>query len=207
MTSAKKRAVGAATDWSDIRRRLDESREGLRDSVRVTPEQAHEMLAERARALARRPEWKREETMREALVFGVAGQRYAIESRFVVEVFHLSELALLPGAEPPVIGVLGWRGRLLTVMDLRAMLGLPTTGLDDLGRVIVLGDARPEFGVLADVVEEITTLAESEVRVPQRGIQVSERYVRGVALDAVLVLDAAELLRVDEDANNGESER
>jgi purine-binding chemotaxis protein CheW len=145
--------------------------------------------------------------LRGALVFGVAGQRYAIESRFVVEVFHLSELALLPGAEPPVIGVVGWRGRLLTIMDLRAMLGLPTTGLDDLGRVIVLGDERPEFGVLADVVEEITTLSESEVRVPQRGIQVSERYVRGVALDAVLVLDAAELLRVDEDANNGESER
>jgi purine-binding chemotaxis protein CheW len=207
VTTSREQGVPATVDWGDIRRRIDEAREGLRDSVRVTAEQAQLMLDQRARELARRPDWKRSETAHDALVFGVAGQRYAIESRFVVEVFHLADLALLPGAAPPVIGVVGWRGRLLTIMDLRAMLGLPTTALDDLGRVIVLGDERPEFGVLADTVEEITPLSEGDVRLPQRGIHVSERYVRGVALDAVLVLDAAELLRVDDDANNGESER
>lgn len=197
----------ATVDWADIRRRLDDAREGLRDTVRVTPEQARDILVERARELARSPLRKRADTTHEVVLFRVAGQRYAIESRYVVEVARLQDLALLPGAEPPVIGVVGWRGRLLTVMDLRAMLGLAPTTLDTLGRLIVLGDQRPEFGITAESVEEITTIADRSVRVPERGIQINERYVRGVALDAVLVLDATELLRVDEDANNGESER
>ncbi|HJU91225.1 MAG TPA: chemotaxis protein CheW [Gemmatimonadaceae bacterium] len=197
----------ATVDWADIRRRLDDAREGLRDTVRVTPEQAREILNERARELARSPRRRSVAAEREVVLFALAEQRYALESRYVVEVARLQDIALLPGAEPPVIGVVGWRGRLLTVMDLRAILGLSPSSLGGSSRLIVLGDARPEFGIVADTVEEMTTVSDGAVRVPERGIQVNDRYVRGVALDAVLMLDAMELLRVDEDANNGESER
>jgi chemotaxis signal transduction protein len=100
-----------------------------------------------------------------------------------------------------VVGVVGWRGRLLTIMDLRAILGGATGALDDLAFVVVLGEERSAFGILVDAVEEIATIPATAWSAAERGIRVSERYVRGVLPDAALMLDAAELLRIDDDAN------
>lgn len=195
------RTARGDVDWADVRRRIDEASERLRESWRRTPEQSRRILEDRARDLARMSAPDTAPDTVEVLRFAVGGQGYAIESRYAVEVFRLHDLALIPGAEMPVVGVIGWRGRLLTILDLRAMLGASTTALDDLAYVVVLGEERAAFGVLVDSVEEITALAPAMWSVGERGIRVNERYVRGVLPDAALMLDAAALLRVDDDAN------
>jgi len=121
---------------------------------------------------------------------------YAVESRYVAAVFHLVDLSLLPGAEPPVFGVTAWRGGLLTILDLRRVLGLSVTALNDLSRVIVLGEERPAFGILADAARELVTLPAAEVRDPPNGIAAKREYLRGLTADAVLVLDATKLLQL-----------
>jgi len=156
--------------------------------------QVRSVLEERARVLARPLATPASGERLEVVTLALAGERYAVESRHVVEVFKLRDLALLPGAEPPVFGATAWRGGLLTVLDLRPVLGLPAAALDDLGHVVVLGGERPAFGILADAVHDAVSLAASAVREPPEGVAVKREFLRGVAYGALLVLDAEKLL-------------
>lgn len=182
-------------DWAEIRKRVEAAGETLRGGA-VPPEQAREVLEERARRLARPVVERAAGGGMEVVTFSLAREVYAIESRYVIEVFRPTDVSPLPGAQASVFGVTGWRGELLTIRDLRQVLGRSGTVLDDLRQVLVLGDVRPAFGVLANAVHEVANLGPGAVRAPPEGVAVDRRYVKGVTADAVLVLEAEALLRI-----------
>lgn len=157
-------------------------------------DRTQDLLATRARALARPPARESVRDRLQLLTFSLGGEHYAIELRHVVEVFRLSSLSLLPGAAAPTLGLTAWRGELLPVLDLRQILGLPARGLDDLGFAIVLGEERVPIAVLADAVNEVLSTARERVRPAPEGVAVHRDYVLGVTEDARLVLDAERLL-------------
>jgi purine-binding chemotaxis protein CheW len=127
------------------------------------------------------------------LSFRVGGQRFAIESRYAFAVFKLFELIPLPGARRPVVGMTRWRGDVLTLLDLRRMVGVSPGALDDLGRVIVVGDAAPEFGVLADIIDEMVSIDPTAL-FPISADHGTDELLRGVTSDAIHVIDAAALI-------------
>ena len=131
----------------------------------------------------------------DAVSFSLGRERYAIDARYVFAVFRLASLTPLPGARPPVAGVTPWRGDVLTVLDIRGLVGISVTALDDLARVIVIGNDRPELGLLADRIDDPLQLAAGSVHPlsADRASRASE-ILRGVTSDAVVVLDAPALL-------------
>lgn len=159
------------------------------------------MLAERARQLARpAAPLAVAGAEGEALHFRVARERFAVAARDVLAAFRLRSLTPLPGATPPVVGLTGWRGLVLTLVDLRGPAGASTAGLDDLGHVVVLGGDRPVAGVLADAVLGTQPLAEGDVLPLPAARADAARVLRGVTRDATLVLDAPRLLALLEGA-------
>jgi purine-binding chemotaxis protein CheW len=178
-------------------RRLDASGRAAIEERAASPERIRQVLEERARALARPPMPVPGDVL-EVITFALANETYAIESRFVFEVFRLEQLATLPGATLPVFGVTVRRGELLTILDLRTVLGLPVTALNDLSRVLVLGVNHPTAGVLVDAVLEIVTLPTVSVQAPPDGMATKRDYLRGMTTGAVLVLDGQRLLRLTE---------
>ena len=183
-------------DWAEVRSRMEVVGRTLSGATSAAPEQVRAVLEERARALARPSRTPAPIDDLEAITFALANERYAIESRVVFEVFRLEDLSPLPGAKPPVFGVTAWRGELLTILDLRTVLGLRVTALNDLSRVLVLGADRPAFGILADAVHDVVTLPASEVRQLPEGVGPKREYLRGVTANAVLVLHAEQVLRL-----------
>jgi purine-binding chemotaxis protein CheW len=160
------------------------------------------VLQERAIALARVTAERRGASQgqtQELVVFELAREHYGIEIQFVQSVFRLGELALLPGASAPLYGLTAWRGRLLSILDLRLVLGLPVRGLSDLSRVIVLGAEQPAFGILADSVAGLRVLQKEEIRTPVEGVMPRRELVIGLTNDALIVLDAAAILRTHKD--------
>jgi purine-binding chemotaxis protein CheW len=159
-------------------------------------ERSARILEERARALARPlapPTWG---TAIEAITFALGKERYALESRYLQAVFRLQRFSPIPGAAPPIVGVTAWRGDLLTILDLRQLLGVQASGVSDQSRVLVLGEARAAFGILADAVAELVTLPLSAIRPPAEGVAMRREYLRGITGTALLVLDAAHLLKL-----------
>jgi purine-binding chemotaxis protein CheW len=58
------------------------------------------------------------------LFFAIAGEAFAIRLGEVGGVVALESLREVPGAPPRVLGLAEWRGSLLAVLDLPALLGL-----------------------------------------------------------------------------------
>ena len=154
-----------------------------------------EILRQRARRLARPTVDSLLAGGIDAIAFSLGRERYAVEARYVFAVFRLESLTPLPGARAPVAGVTPWRGDVLTVLDIRSLIGASSTSLDDLARVIVLGADRPEFGLLADRLDDPLRLEPGSVHPlsADRASRGSE-ILRGVTSDAVVILDALALL-------------
>ncbi len=153
-------------------------------------EDARRVLRERAAALARPAEADgEEEGTEDVLTFAVAGEWYALATRRVCEVARAGSLTPVPGAPPPLVALTAWRGELLPVHDLRTMLSLPPRPPGPAPWLVVVGEVRAAFGVVADEVGRVGPLAPSAVA-PVDG----RPGVRGTTRDAVAVLDGDGLL-------------
>jgi purine-binding chemotaxis protein CheW len=162
----------------------------------MTDADTRRILEERARQLARpTASGARTAFSVDMLTFALGRERFAVESRFVFAVFPLVELVPLPGATAPVVGITRWRGDVLTVADVRRLVGLAPGALDDLSRVIVIGDASPELGILADSLSDIIAVDPTQLHAPsndRRGA--APTLLRGVTSDAIHVIDVTALL-------------
>jgi purine-binding chemotaxis protein CheW len=157
------------------------------------PDRGREVLEERARQLARVPEEPaRAGEVLELVGFVLAGERYAIESRFVREVARLTRFTPVPGTPDFVLGVTNLRGEILALFDLRHLLGIVTEGVTDLGRIVVLGEHRREFGLLAEAASEILYVPGASLA--QTETAWARSYLRGVSPDGVVVLSGEALL-------------
>jgi purine-binding chemotaxis protein CheW len=157
------------------------------------PDWRNEVLDARARQLARVPDERpRAGEVLELVGFVLAGERYGIESRFVREVARLTRFTPVPGTPAFVLGITNLRGEILALFDLRHLLGIVAEGVTDLGRIVVLGENRREFGLLADAASEILYVPGASLA--QTETAWGRAYVRGVSPDGVIVLSGEALL-------------
>lgn len=188
---------GAEIDWGALHRRMVLAEQQARLDIAPGSAAAKAVLDERARALAQTPATVQQNRV-DVLVFELARERYGIESRYVQAVFVLRQRAPLPGAEPPIHGVTAWRGDLLTLLELRVTLGLPMNSLNDLARVVVVGEGRQKFGILTDAVHSIVSVDLDSLHPLPDGRGTHRQFLKGVTGDALLILDQTQLLRLTE---------
>lgn len=161
-------------------------------------EKAGEILAERARAVARPKKENGETPFSELLTFRLAGQEYAIKTQYIREVFIMHEIIPVPPGVPDfIVGICAVRGgEIISVVDLRALFSIPKHGLTDLNRVIVLSDGTMTFGVLADYITDIYIRPTDPFSPPVEPdtTPIEQRYLLGAIDGSVIVLDAAAIL-------------
>jgi purine-binding chemotaxis protein CheW len=187
---SKKRRLGEV-DWADVRRRLTL----LEDvSPQLLAARAAATLTQRAAALALVKREARSDAV-ELLVFDVGTERCALETRFVVEVMLLPELTRLPGAAPHTLGVIGLRGDIVPVFDLRPLRAAALEASGAGARLIVLGASDPELALLADAVQGIRHIDRAVLDASgSRARDDWGPYARAVTAEALVVLDGAALL-------------
>jgi chemotaxis signal transduction protein len=91
------------------------------------------------------------------VVVRLGGSRFALSMDAVAEVGRLPGCTRVPGTPEWCAGVANWRGRILGVLDLRPLLGLPSddTGRGREARLVVLANGGTQVGVLADRVDGV----------------------------------------------------
>src|SRR5690349_2421457 len=100
--------------------------------------EVQQVLDERARELARpRAKSAGTEIVYDVVTFSLAGETYALETRFVHEVCRLGSFVQVPGASRAFLGVTVHRGEVLPIVDLRELLGIRTRGLGELSRLLL----------------------------------------------------------------------
>ena len=96
--------------------------------------------------------------------FNVAEQEYAIAIEDVQEIVQVPDTIIhVPHSESHVIGVMTLRSRLLPLVSLRRMFGLPDQPLDEKSRIVVLALGSASVGVAVDGVSEVLRVAKTYV--------------------------------------------
>ena len=138
-------------------------------------------LEERARALAVRPDGDapgaEHADRTEFMVFRRGSERFGLPLADVVEISRHARVTPLAGAAAPVVGLAGWRGRVLTVIDLN-----PGAGSEG-DHLVVVGTGRAAFAVLADELEDARPLCAD----PQAG-EHRVPFATGITTDAITLL-------------------
>lgn len=180
--------VRSGADWEQAYAQLDRAEEALRRAD-LPAGQVDLALRERARALSRSVD-PAVAPGRDVLVFECGGGQYAIDAAHAREILPLPFLTPVPRAPPFVAGIIHRRGEILMLVDVPTLVGLPVTGVVDRTKVIVVGPAGREVGIVAEGVEGIRAIA-PEAIAPALD---EAPFVAGVAGGAVVLLDVEAFL-------------
>ncbi|OIQ87422.1 chemotaxis protein CheW [mine drainage metagenome] len=192
--SGSRKQVTTAIDHGEIHRRLEAATARAGRLWAPDPEETGRILKSRAQALAREPASPELAQRLEVVEFLLAHETYAIESRYVREVYPLENLTPMPCTPAFVLGIVNVRGEMLTVVDIRKFFDLPEQGLTDLNKVIVLQSGDMVFGILADAINGVRDIALDGIQSSLPTLTgVREEYLRGVTAGMV-ILDAEKLL-------------
>lgn len=183
-------------DWKRLRARLQSATAAL--SASPSRADSEQVLVERARVLARETAEQSDRTaLLEIMTFSLSGERYAVEARYVQEVLHGAEVTPVPNTPEMLRGIHNLRGEVLAVMDLRSLLHVPPQNEFDTRNewLIVLGEERIEFAMVADAVEDVTGLRLEVLLKPTVNSADSGSLIAGVTAEALTLLDGDSLLR------------
>ena len=96
--------------------------------------------------------------------FDVDGQEYGIAIEDGQDIVQVPETVIhVPHSGSHVLGVMTLRSRLLPLVILRSMFGLPPCELDDKSRIVVLTLGGVSVGVVVDSVSEVLRVSKSGV--------------------------------------------
>lgn len=132
------------------------------------------------------------------VVLRLGGSRYVIDMAAVAEVVPLSTVTRVPGTPSWLTGVANWRGRILPVLDIRALLGVEMTPLPSSTRLLVLAADGCTAGLVGEAVQgvHVGTLADAAAAPPTLSPDAASLVTGYVFDDAgpIAVVDAAAVL-------------
>ncbi len=143
------------------------------------------------------------------LIFWLGKERYGLEVSNVREIFPVQQLTPVPRTPNFVAGVFSARGRIISIIDLRAFLGLAGAAGNGTGKpgmsqakIIVATNtdltsatAQMEVGLLVEEVTDVVTIFKKDIEPPLIShTGAHSDYLRGVTADMLVVLNLNALL-------------
>jgi len=119
---------------------------------------------------------------------------YGIDIANVVEVRECPKVFSIPHTPDYIVGVVNLRGEILSIMDIRKLLGLSTAS-DDQKHIVVIEKDSIKVGIRVNRADSVMTIPESDIKAlmsttdKARGFVAGETQFRGEVI-AVLNLDA-----------------
>jgi purine-binding chemotaxis protein CheW len=179
----------------------------FQNDVSLSSEELADVWARRAYELAKEPAAEVTGDTVHLLVFRLNGERYGIDVANVREIYPRQQLTSVPRTPDFSAGVFSARGRILSVIDLRAFLGLPSQNQENNhpateAKIIIVtnagsttGTAQIEVGILADEVADVVTIFNEDIEPPlttHSGIHIE--YLQGVTSSLITILNLNALL-------------
>lgn len=130
--------------------------------------------------------------------FYVENLLLAIDIDLVQEINRHLEITEVPHAPESVRGVINLRGEVVTVVDMRTILGLPRRAITPECRNVVIHSQGELIGLLVDRIADILSIPAREIDSPPANIDgVEGRFFKGVhTMDSsiAVILDVEEAL-------------
>ena len=100
------------------------------------------------------------EVPEQVLEFTLGDEQYCLGIDRVEEIVKVGEMTTLPNTSASVAGVMDLRGETTTILDLTAVLNLPS---DQTSRQVIILDSEDRIGWLVDRVNRVSGLADADI--------------------------------------------
>ena len=141
----------------------------------------------------------------ELVTFYVNGLLLGAEIRYVEEINRHLDFTPVPDAPESVRGVMNLRGEVVTVLDLRTILGLGRTEAAKDTRNVILSVAGERTGLLVDRIADVVNARRDAIEAsPANVTGVEGRFFQGVhklERELLMVLNVAEVLSETSEAH------
>ncbi|HEX5724164.1 MAG TPA: chemotaxis protein CheW [Longimicrobiaceae bacterium] len=117
------------------------------------------------------------------VLFGVAGHRFGVPIERIREIIPARPYTPLPGSGPHVCGLINLRGRIVTVVDLGARLGLPPAHADPDHSIVIVEHRGKLVGMAVAEVARIALVDPETLQTSAealRSLRIDRAYLRGV---------------------------
>ncbi len=153
--------------------------------------------------------------LRELLAFVLDGESYALPLYAIREILKVPPITEVPRAGADVLGIIGVRGRITTVLDMRRLLRVAEAPITKASRVLLADDGVEVLGLLVDQVLQVHRLQDDEIEIASAFAGNVSEHVLGIGRprasrsvsregreavdpnDILILLDPAHLLRRD----------
>jgi purine-binding chemotaxis protein CheW len=129
------------------------------------------------------------------LEFVLSSERYAIENKFVTEVFLLRDLTTVPGAPSFFAGICNFRGKIITLLNLKVLFNMQNYGITELNKVVVIHFNQVEFGILTDSIVGTFFLKKDSFGNATAGNDIpNSGFISGISETGLILIDGKELI-------------
>lgn len=139
----------------------------------------------------------------ELATFYVADVWMGIDILHVQEVLRDLDVTVVPHARECVRGVVNLRGDVVTVIDVRTVLGLGRSEITEHSRNVILAFGEERVGLLVDRTGDVIQTQQSKLEPPPPNVGVAEGRVLSSVLtletDLLAIVNVEELLATGED--------
>lgn len=130
----------------------------------------------------------------EIMIFNLGEENYAIETKYIEEIYPLKEYTVLPGTPSFVLGLTNVRRKIILIIDLKVLFSIPPK-TEELQKLIILSSEENYFGILSDGINGIQ-------KVMKEGLQsslptltgVRADFLKGILSNGTVLLDGEKLL-------------
>ena len=164
------------------------------DDGRETLDEAEDLLWTRARHLARPADRTADVDLTSYALIRLGGELFGVEITNVSEFVHRRRITPVPCAPSHIVGNVNLRGDILTVIDIRAIVGVPATiPAEEIAVMIV--DGR-QFGILVESIDDVLGIPKDVIRpapVSGRSNSVVSPLVASLESGVASLIDAVSL--------------
>jgi purine-binding chemotaxis protein CheW len=131
------------------------------------------------------------------VTFSVQNQLFGIPALLIEEIVSMIPLTKIPLAPKEIEGTLNLRGRIVTVLNTRILLGLPDRTENEKFMNIVIADKNDLYCIVVDKVDEVMVLQQSTISPNPSSMNESwQEYSDGVfqIKDKLLIILKPEIL-------------
>jgi purine-binding chemotaxis protein CheW len=96
--------------------------------------------------------------------FRLNGVAYGLNSRLLQEVIRLNQFTPVHRTAPYVVGIINLRGKIVTVIDLAARLGIGKVESPDRHPILIIPYQQEQIGLLVDEIDDVVPIEPDQLQ-------------------------------------------
>jgi purine-binding chemotaxis protein CheW len=147
---------------------------------------------------SRKPEGASDRLQHQFILFALESTLFALPISSALEIGHRPDITPLPNLPHWVMGISNIRGEIISFVNLKAFLGIPSTGKKGEDRFIIIHDKRLKTGIIVDSIRGIVVLNRIDHDIqnsPYRQGDIA-RYILGVAVSGGNLMNILDIDRL-----------